>query len=142
MFRPEYDQRRRFNWILIFAALVMLLLFGTGSKPPLERIFGEDPPGEGLALENIGFTREPADNGAGTPGKLIVRGTVRNNATFPKTIPGIQVSLLDKDDETLASQMLASMSRVLEPDETADFFTAFEPPPKGAKRINVTFEER
>lgn len=136
MFRPEYAQKRRFNTILIFAALVMLMLFSTGEVPIMQRLFPKEKPGTGLAIENVAF--ETAHEAAESA--LVVRGTVRNITDQPRVVPGILVTLLDSEGEPLTSRYLGSMSRVLTPGEGASFFADFAERPKGAKSVNVTFK--
>jgi len=129
---PQGNRRKRWPRALaVIAVIVGILMF---SLDGLNQLVSFEPElGEGLMIQKVRSFRQVLEG----EDALIVRGHIANTSGTVRSIPGVEVTLFDGNDNKLQSTVVASSLPQLAPKETTEFRATVRRPSPLAQRIEV-----
>lgn len=152
--RSRHRQRRTrgLGPMVTWSAIVgiIAIIFGGGffardeiidTWPPATMLYGlvglAPEPGFGLELS----TKAPILARDGDMAVLVIKGEVVNTSSRPRTVPKLQGSLQDADQNEIHRWTFSAVPEELAPGERGTFNTRVPNPPEGVRRAPVTFVE-
>ena len=96
---------------------------------------GGEPPGEGLALQDVTSVRRTFDGQR----RLIIEGVVANVSESDRPVPTLRASLKDSAGKELAAWFFSTDVKKLSPGERTTFSTLAQSPPDGATELTINF---
>ncbi len=140
---PPATARRRTVWVAALGAAALaagLVLAVILERDRIETLFPStaavyamlhlDAPGAGLKVTVIPIRRADA---------LVISGDIVNDASAPRAVPRLKLTLLDANKIDLVSKVIDPPVARLPPGAKAHFNTVFEHPANAAVRVDVTY---
>ena len=130
---------------LVVAAAVAALVFArdpiASAWPPATKLYRLA--GLPLAQPDLGLKLEPRQRWAmeGSLRILFVEGEIVNESGAERTVPRVEVALMDAQDRELTASIVRAQADRLGPGERTAFSARLPSPPQDARRVAVRFEE-
>ena len=149
--RQAGEGKRKAGWTGWLILVLVLIAFGGASLfyqqkivefwPPAGQLFGligvtPEPETFGLAIQNVKWEHKRQ---TGQP-VLVVLGEVTNISDKPQPVPRLRVVIRDEQDQRLFRWTITTVLNNLQPGEITKFSTRLANPPRGARRLAVTFQ--